>query len=625
MSRPVDGYVPDLIPREVLFGNPVKTQPRISPNGKQLAYLAPVNNVLNIWVKTIGSDDDKVVTRDTHRGIRLYFWAEDSKHILYQQDVDGNENFRLYGVDLTTQDIRDLTPFDEVQVRVVDHNKRFPDELLIAMNKDDPKLHDVYHLSLTSGQLTLVAKNPGNVIGWVADAELKIRAALAIRPDGGYDLVIRESEKAEWRTVLSWGSEDSMISGPITFSREGDDIYLLDSRDANAARLVKLHIASGTTEVMVEDEHYDIRDVMVHPDTCNVQVVGLVKARREWIVLDESIQDDFQAIAKLHSGDFSVCDRDNADETWLVDFSVDVGSVAYYAFDRKAKKSTLLFYAKPDLNGYTLAPMEPVSFAARDGLIIHAYLTYPVGKGRMNLPMVVNVHGGPWVRDNWGYNPEAQWLANRGYACLQVNYRGSTGYGKVFLNAGNREWGGKMHNDLVDAVGWAVERSIADPEKVAIFGGSYGGYASLVGATFTPDLFCCAVARVGPSNLVTFMKTVPPYWTNALAMLYNRVGHPDRDKEFLEARSPLFKVDRIKIPMLIAQGANDPRVKQSESEQIVAAMKNKGIDYEYMLFPDEGHGFAKPENRLKFYAAAEKFLAKHLGGRYENTEAEVGH
>jgi len=610
---------PELIPREVLFGNPVKAAPTISPDGKLLAYLAPLDNVLNVWVRTVGAEDDRPVTKDDNRGIRIYFWAQDSKHIMYLQDVGGNENWRLYGVNLETDEIKDFTPFDDVQVRITARSKHFPNELLIAMNKENPKVHDVYNLDLTSGELELAAKNPGNIIGWLTDRNFKVRGAMVAEPDGGFDAMIRENEEADWKKLVAWNLEDSLNSGPVSFSKDERYIYLKDSRGVNAGRLVKMEIATQNIEVIAEDPQYDISGVMVHPDTYEIQAVSFYRARNEWIVLDESIKDDFEAIAKLDQGDFFVYNRDNADDTWLVAFTKDNGPVPFYAFDRKRQKGIFLFDHQPDLNNYTLAPMKPISFTSRDGLTIYGYITYPPGKGRANLPMVLNVHGGPWARDGWGYRPEAQWLANRGYVCLQVNFRGSTGYGKEFLNAGNKEWGGKMHHDLVDAVNWAVEEGIADPKKVAIFGWSYGGYATLVGATFTPDLFCCAVDGVGISNLITWIKTVPPYWSTLLATLHKRVGNPDTEEDFLKSRSPLFKVDEIKIPILIAQGANDPRVKQAESEQIVEAIKKKGLEYEYMLFPDEGHGFAKPENRLKFYAAAEKFLAKHLGGRYEET------
>ena len=610
---------PELIPREVLFGNPVKARPRISPDGKMMAYTAPVDNVLNVWVKTIGKEDDRAVTKDEDRGIRWYFWAEDSDHIMYLQDVGGDENWRLYGVNLKTDEIKDLTPYEDVQVQIIHSDKHFPNELLIGMNKENPKVHDVYHLDLPTGELELVAKNPGNIISWLADADLKVRCALAATAEGGMDLMVRENEQADWEKLLAWDSQDFMTSWPVSFTEDGNFLYLVDSRNVNTGRLVKMEIKTGNIEVIAEDPQYDVDvdNVMIHPDSYQVQAVAFFKARQEWTVLDESIRDDFKAIAKLDNGDYFVSDRDNADETWLVSFPKDNGPVSYYAYDRKKKKGTFLFDHIPELNKYRLARIEPISFQARDGLTIHGYITFPIWKQKKNLPTVLFVHGGPWARDYWGYDSRAQLFANRGYVCLQVNFRGSTGYGKAFVNAGDKEWAGKMHDDLVDAVDWAIEKGYANPEKVAIYGHSYGGYAALVGATFTPDVFCCAVNVCGDSNLVTSIKSIPPYWSTSLAMWHKRVGNPVTEEEFLKSRSPLFKVDNIKIPILIAQGANDPRVRQSESEQIVEAMKKRGLEYEYMLFEDEGHGFAKPDNRLKFIAAAEKFLAKHLGGRYE--------
>lgn len=606
-----------LIPREVLFGNPTKTSPQVSPNGKKLAYLAPKDNVLNIWVKTIGKEDDRVITQDRDRGIRFYFWAQDHRHILYLQDREGNENWWLYAVHLETCEAKDLTPFDNVQVRVIDHNKHFPNELLLSMNKEDPRFHDVYHMDLRTDELRLVANNPGHFVDWIPDAQLKVRGALAARPDGGFDLMVRENEAAAWQKLLSWDPDDSLSSSPVGFTKDGRSLYLRDSRGANTSRLVRTDLATGRLEVLAEDPQYDVGEVVIHPDTYEVQMVSFFKDRCEWLILDPSIKKDIAALRRLHRGDFHILNRDQADQTWIVGFTVDNGPISFYCFDRKTRRATFLFDNKPDLNDYLLASMHPISFKARDGLTIHGYLTFPPGKPRKNLPMVLNVHGGPWSRDTWGYDPEAQWFANRGYACLQVNFRGSTGYGKNFLNAGIKEWAGKMHDDLVDAVNWAVEQGFADPKRIAIYGASYGGYAALVGATFTPDLFCCAVDIVGPSNLITMIKNIPPYWTTLQALEYQRVGNPETEEEFLKSRSPLFKVDRIKIPILIAHGANDPRVKRSESEQIVEEMKKKGIPYEYLLFPDEGHGFAKPENRLRFYAVAEKFLARHLGGRFE--------
>ena len=607
----------ELIPRSVLFGDPVKANPKISPDGEMMAYLAPVDDVLNVWVKTIGKDDDRPVTHDTTRAIFRYFWASDNEHVLYLQDREGNENWLLYSVNIRTEETQSLTPFEDVRVEIVDRDKRFPNDLIISMNRENPQVFDVYRLDLTSGELKMVAKNPGNIAGWVTDTELKVRGALAANPDGSFTLLLRETETADWDTLITWDSEDILNSDVLSFSKDGEHLYLLDSRDANTSRLVKMRISSREMEVIAGDPYYDVSYVMFHPDEYEVQAVSFTKARQEWIILDESIREDFDAISALDHGDFIVYNRNDADDMWLVGFVKDNGPVSYYAFDRNGRKGGFLFDHKPDLNNYTLASMEPVSFTSRDGLTIHGYITFPVGEGRTNLPMILNVHGGPWARDHWGYNPEVQWLANRGYVCLQVNFRGSTGYGKEFANAGDREWGGRMQDDLVDAVNWAIEEGIADPDRIAIFGGSYGGYAALVGATFTPELFCCAVDAMGPSNLLTWITSLPPYASTALAMVYKKIGNPETEAEFLRSRSPLFRVDQIKIPMLIAQGANDPRVKQTESEQIVEAMKEKGIDYEYLLFFDEGHGFLKPENRLTFYAAAEKFLAKHCGGRYE--------
>ncbi len=609
----------ELIPRAVLFGNPEKSSPEISPDGTRMAYLAPVNDVLNVWVGTVGEDDYRPVTQDTDRGIRMYAWAADNRHILYLQDVGGSENWRLYATDLQSGETRDLTPFENVQARVIGHDKHFPNELLVGLNKDNPQIHDVYHLDLTTGELERVAQNPGNILGWVVDAQFKVRGAVAMTPDGSgsLELLARSGEDAAWEKLLTWGSEDNQSSGPVGFTLDGQSMYLEDSRGVNAGRLVKLHIASGDLTVIAEDPEYDVSSVIIHPDTREVQAAAFMKDRLEWSVLDESIRADFEAIRELHRGDFAISSRDDADATWIVAFTRDDGPVSYYAYDRATRTGRFLFDNQPALNKYILSTMEPITYTSRDGLTIHGYLTLPPDGEKHDLPMVLYVHGGPWARDTWGYRPDAQWFANRGYACLQVNYRGSTGYGKAFMNAGNKEWGGKMHDDLIDGVRWAVERGIADPKKVAIFGGSYGGYAALVGATFTPDVFACAVDIVGPSNILTLIATLPPYWVPAIANFHQRVGNPATEEEFLKSRSPLFKVDQIRIPILIGQGANDPRVKQAESEQIIAAMQSKGIPYEYMLFPDEGHGFAKPENRLKFFAAAEKFLAQHLGGRYE--------
>ena len=610
-----------LIPRSVLFGNPERTSPRISPDGARLAWIAPRDGVLNVWVAPIGGGGvdwgaAQVVTDDKDRGIRVMSWARDNRHLLYLQDTGGDENWRLYDVDLETMARRDLTPFDGIQARIEGTSKRHPDHVLVGMNERDEQLHDVYRLDLRTGELTLEVENPG-FAAWLADEDLIIRAAYAPLPDGGFDLKVRDTADAEWRTVLTIEADDAPASDVVSFSGDGSSLLVISAAGSDTGRLTRIDVATGDAAVIYADPEADVTGVLLHPDTRDPLIVTVLKDRADYHVLDASVAADLAAIRALHHGDPQFLGRDDADRTWLVGFTTDTGPVPYYSYDRSERRGDLLFVHQPSLEKYELAAMEPFSFAARDGLVIHGYATFPVDAPRSGLPAVVNVHGGPQVRDTWGYDPESQWFANRGYLSVQVNYRGSTGYGKSFVAAGDREWGGKMHDDLIDAVHYVVGQGWANKDRVAIYGGSYGGYAALVGATFTPDVFACAVDIVGPSNLKTLLDSIPPYWRPLAAGLYKRVGNPETDEEFLWSRSPLSRAGDIRIPLLIAQGANDPRVKQAESEQIVAALRDAGIDYEYMLFPDEGHGFAKPENRLKFYATAEKFLAKYLGGRFQ--------
>jgi dipeptidyl aminopeptidase/acylaminoacyl peptidase len=612
----------DLIPRSVLFGNPERTSPQISPDGGSLAWIAPRDGVLNLWVAPVGGESGvdwaaaRPVTEDTDRGIRAFAWGRDGRHVLYVQDVGGDENWRLYDVDPETLARRDLTPFEGIHASIIGTSKRRPDEVLVGINADNPQLHDVYRLRLSSGELVKEIENPGYA-AWLADEDLAVRGALAPLPDGSFNVLVRDTGEGEFRQLLTIPAEDVTSFDVESFSGDGRSLLIVSAAGSETARLVRVDLATGESTVLAEDPEADVSGVLLDPDTCDPLIAMVLKDRMTYTVLDPSVADDLKAVRALHPGDPSFSGRDDADTTWLIAFNVDAGSVTYFMYDRPTRAGRLLFSARPALAGYELAPMEPFSFAARDGLVIHGYATFPPGLGRSGLPAVLDVHGGPQVRDTWGYNPEAQWFANRGYLSLQVNYRGSTGYGKAFVAAGDREWGGKMHDDLVDAVGYAVAQGWADPARVAIYGGSYGGYAALVGAAFTPDVFCCAVDIVGPSNLKTLLETIPPYWAPMIAQLYRRVGNPETDAEFLWSRSPLSRARDIRIPLLIAQGANDPRVKQAESEQIVAALTEAGIDHEYMLFPDEGHGFAKPENRIKFYTAAERFLAKYLGGRYE--------
>jgi len=605
-----------MIPREILFGNPEKAGPEISPDGAKLGWLAPSNGVLNVWVRTIGKTDDQVVTSDKKRGIRFFAWQYDGEHIIYIQDKDGDENWHLYQTSLKTKMTRDLTPFDGIQARAVAYDPKFPDQILLGLNIRDRRLHDVYRVNLKNGAVELDTQNPGDVSGWTADHELQVRAASASTPDGGTVVRIRENASSPWKEFQRWSGDES-FGGVEAFTPDNNGVLLVSSVGANASRLLEVDLATGRSKVIAEDPQYDVSGVMINPKTKKLEAVAFIRTRREWMLIDKSLQADFDALHKVRDGDFSVSSRDLEDKTWLVSFISDDAPIYYYAFDRATKKASLLFSNRPALEKYKLAKMRPISFKARDGMTIYGYLTLPVDAPPKNLPMILDVHGGPWGRDTWGLHNEAQWLANRGYAVLLINFRGSTGYGKAYLNAGDREWAGKMHADLIDGKNWAVQQGYADPKKICIMGGSYGGYATLVGVTFTPDDFACGVDIVGPSNIATLIRSIPPYWVPVKSLFDKRVGKVETEEEFLKSRSPLFKADQIKVPLLIGQGANDPRVKQAESDQIVAALRKNNKPVEYIVFPDEGHGFARPENRLAFFAAVEQFLAKQLGGRAE--------
>ena len=620
--------LPTLIPREVLFGNPEKSAPDISPDGKLLAYLAPDQGVMNVWVRTIGREDDRVITSDRKRGIRSFYWRQNNSHILYTQDQNGDENWRLYQTDLKTRETRDLTPFEGVRTDVIQFDPRFPDQILVQMNKRDPALFDVYRLDLKSGKAELDTQNPGDVKIWAADNNLQVRALVAELADSSSEVRVRDDIKSPWRTLMKVGADDTQSLWVNSFSPDDQKVWLVSSAGANAARLVEINAGTGEQKVLAEDGEYDVANLLLHPRKHALEAVQFVRARSEWRLIDPSLKPDFDALGKVRDGDFEIVSRDVADETWIVSYVMDNGPIYYYAYNRGTKRAQLLFSNHPALEKYALARMRPISFQSRDGLMIHGYLTLPVGLKPKRLPMVLLVHGGPWSRDTWRFNATVQWLANRGYSVLQVNYRGSTGYGKRHMLAGIHEWAGKMHDDLIDGVNWAIRQGYVDPRRVGILGGSYGGYATLVGLTFTPEVFACGVDVVGPSNLVTLIKTIPPYWqTSVGSLFYRHVGNPEdpKDTEEMKARSPLYKVDRIKAPLLIGQGANDPRVKQAESEQIVTAMRRANKTVQYVLYSDEGHGFRRPENRLHFYSKAEEFLAKYLGGRFEPAGEIKGH
>ncbi len=600
---------PTRIPLEVLLGDPDKAGPQISPDGHRMTYVAPLDGVLNLWLGTVNGAFEPI-THDTDRGISRYAWCHDNRHLMYVQDKDGDENWHIYTIDLESRDIVDHTPFEGVQARIIAYRRTHPNEVLIGLNKENQQLHDIWHLTIDTGELRKAADNPG-FVSWCVDQDLKVRGAIAPEPDGGVSLLVRDDEDSEWRPFVNFSAEDAMIAGPLGFTAEGNGMYLLSSIGANAARFIVKDIASGDEHLIAEDPIYDCVNATLEPVTRKPQIAWFLKDKVEYQVLDPSIHEDLEAIEQIQAGEFSIIDRDHSNQTWLIAFDSDVGPVKFYVYERKTKSARFLFAHRPDLEMYDLAPMEPFVFQARDGLQIHGYLTFPLGE-RSNLPTVINVHGGPWHRDSWGFNPEAQWLANRGWLCIQINFRGSLGYGKEFVNAGDKEWGGAMQDDVSDAVRWSIDQGYTDPARVCIYGGSYGGYAALAGATFTPELYRCAVAMCGPANLKTFITSIPPYWTPMIAMFHKRVGNPETEAELLWSRSPLSRVDDIKAPMLIAHGANDPRVKLAETEQITSAMKAKGIDHELVVFDDEGHGFVKPANRLRFYELTEAFLSTHL-------------
>ncbi|RFT14994.1 MAG: Dipeptidyl anminopeptidase [Candidatus Saccharicenans subterraneus] len=634
---------PPLIARKVLFGNPDKASVQISHDGRYLSFLAPVNGVLNVWVGPADAPEKaQPVTADNNRGIRIYFWAYTNKHIIYAQDLAGDENWQIHVVDITTKEDRNVTPFEEIpgpdgkpitlpngkplrpmaQIQAVSH--KFPEEILVSLNNRNPQFHDIYRLNILSGDLKLVQQND-SFMSFQTDDDYNLRFAARMTPDGGLAL-FQPDGKGGWQPFDTIPMEDIMTTSPIGFDRDGQVLYMIDSRGRNTAALISVNLKTGEKKLIFEDPRADVSNIMMHPVEKKVEAVAVEYLRIEWTVLDEKIKSDHEYLKTVWNGDIYVTDRTLDDKFWVVSYVVDDGPVRYYLYDRENRQARFLFTNRKELENARLSKMHPVVIKSRDGLNLVSYLTLPGwrdpdndGRPDKPLPMVLYVHGGPWGRDSWGLNPTHQWLANRGYAVLSVNFRGSTGFGKDFINAGNLEWGRKMHDDLIDAVNWAIENKIAEKDRVAISGGSYGGYATLVGLTFTPDVFACGVDVVGPSNLITLLESIPPYWKPQLDMFASRVGDPRTEdgRRLLLERSPLTYVDRIKKPLLIGQGANDPRVKQSESDQMVKAMQEKNIPVTYVLFPDEGHGFARPENRLAFGAISELFLARHLGGRAE--------
>lgn len=614
-----------LIPRKVIFGNPDRTQVSISPDGAHLAWLAPREGVLNVWVAPRQDlEAAQPVTHDTGRGIRFYGWAYTNQHILFIQDKNGDENWRLYIVDLMTNDVRDLTPFEGVRAQIQAISYKIPQEVVVGLNNRDERFHDLYRLNLITGEMNLVLQNDG-FADFDVDDEYQVRDGVRMTPDGGLDILLPTA--SGWEPWDRIPSEDILTTGSSGFNKARTHLYLRDSRGRNTSALFEVEIATKKARMLAEDPRADAGDVVIHPTEKHVQAVSFTYERKGWQILDASMEPDLAYLRTVADGEVEIISRTLDDKIWVVAYLVDNGPVRYYLYDHTARQASFLFTNRKALEGQPLVKMIPVVFKSSDGLDLVAYYSLPGGSDSNNdgipdhpLPIVFNPHGGPWGRDFWGYNSWHQWIANRGYAVLCVNFRSSTGFGKAFTNAGDKVWGTKIMQDQVDAVQWAIGVGIADPAKVAVMGGSFGGYSTLAGLTMFPETYACGVDLVGPSNLITLLESMPPYWKPMLEMFTTRVGdhRTEEGRALLTRHSPLTYVNRICRPLLIGQGANDPRVKQAESDQIVKAMQTKNIPVTYVLYPDEGHGFARPENNLSFNAIAEAFLAKVLGGRYES-------
>jgi dipeptidyl aminopeptidase/acylaminoacyl peptidase len=605
-----------LIERAKLFGNPTRAQGRLSLDGRWLSWLAPRDGVMNLWLApTDRLDEARPMTAEKLRPIGQYLWSPDSRALLYVQDKGGDENYLLYSVDINSGAETCLTPFENTRVLIAGTSVTHRDRILIGLNNRDPQWHDVHELNLRTCQLTERMRGDGYA-GFLADDSLALRIAIQPNADGGMNFHRMRGTEVEPTPFAVTTLEDALTTQPAGYTTDGQTLYWLDSRGRDTAALVAE--AGGTRRIIAEDGRADIGSVLTHPLTGEAQAYAVEYLTKDWIGLDAEIGATLARLQERLGGNIEVTSRTDDDRRWTVAVDPVTGPPAVYLYDRAEDRLELFYVSRPELQDAPLVPMQPVEIRARDGLTLTAYLSRPAG-AEGPTPMVLLVHGGPWARDHHGYNPYHQWLANRGYAVLAVNFRGSTGFGKSFISAGDLQWGAKMHDDLLDAVDWAIAKGVADPDRIAIMGGSYGGYATLVGLTFTPERFACGVDVVGPSNLETLLQTIPPYWKPVVEQFHRRMGNPETADglKLLQERSPLHKAERIVRPLLIGQGANDPRVKQAESDQIVEAMRKRNIPVTYVLFPDEGHGFARPENNIAFNAITEEFLAAHLGGRFE--------
>lgn len=645
-STTLRAELPPLVPRAVLFGDPQKDVPQISPGGERLAYVAPsAEGVVNVWVRTLGQQDARQVTRDERAGIGLYAWAWDGRHLLYLQDRDGDENLHLWSVDVESGLVRDLTPFQGARAQNLLTSPARRREVLVGLNVRDPRVFDMYRIDLETGACVLDTENPGDVLAWTTDRDFAIRAACVLDgTDGSTKIRVRDAASAPWRDLLATPFAETPMPGQanggtvvLGFTPDGRALHLVTYRGADTTRLVKVDAATGVElETLAHDPKADFwmvfgadatlrYRVLLHPTTHAVQAVPFESARVEWRALDASVTPDLEVLRRAAGkGCFDIQNRTADDRIWVVAMWRAEGPTTYSLYHRDTRRLEPLFEDRPGLAAQPLVPVEPIRLRARDGLDLHGYLALPAGVPPRKLPLVLLVHGGPWFRDGWFYDPTVQWLANRGYAVLQLEFRGSAGYGKRHLNAGNGQWGGAMQDDLTDAVRWAVGRGLADPRRVGIVGGSYGGYATLAGLAFTPDLYACGVDIVGPSNVATVLAAIPPYWRPVKKRWILRVGDVENDAELNRRISPLFHAGAIRAPLLIGHGANDPRVKLAESEQIVAALRERGMPVTFVVYPDEGHGFARKQNNLDFSGRMEEFLARHLGGRSEPWQAVDG-
>lgn len=602
------------IPMEDFFRNPEKSAYQISPDGKYFSFMAPYETRMNVFVQEVGKPEAVRVTSETERSVMGYMWANNDR-IVFFKDTGGDENYQLYAVDRDGNNILPLTAFPGVRSTIIDDLPDIDDEIIIGLNRRNPQVFDPYRLNVKSGEMVMLAENPGNIEGWETDHEGKLRLATAL--DGvDQTILYRDTEDEEFRPILTTSFKETM--SPVVFTPDNAKLYALSNlgRDKDALVIFDPQTAKET-ETIYGNDKYDLGGVSYsrkHEKLMSVSYQAHDGLERKFF--DSDRERIFDRIGKKVKGmPFGISDYNKNEDIFIVRTYDDRTPGAYYVYDSAKDRLTHIADIYPWLQEENMAKMIPVTYTSRDGLTIEGYLTLPVGytmKNARNLPVVVNPHGGPWARDTWGYNSEAQFLANRGYAVFQMNFRGSTGYGREFWEKSFKEWGKTMQDDITDGVRWLIDKGIADPQRIAIYGGSYGGYATLAGLTFTPDLYACGIDYVGVSNLFTFLETIPPYWKPMLDMMYEMVGDPVKDKELLESASPVMHADRIVVPLFIAQGANDPRVNKDESDQMVEALRARGVDVEYMVKYDEGHGFANEENRFDFYGAMERFLNEHL-------------